>query len=168
MEKLMNSDEGGYAGPRIDCGRGHEAEFVEYRRKGILTVLAGVEVERAYYYCQSCGGGILPKDEELDIVGTCFSKGPSGRGKTREAKLACVFTQTKGDEEGHPVRDPESTTYVGAIGVPTGYCPARFRSVSKFSSLTIPRPRSNRANSVVAQVGPGGRVFGEDGFSSRV
>src|SRR5437879_6866082 len=33
----------------------------------------------------------------------------------REAKLGCVFTQTKVDEEGYPVRDPESTTYVGAI-----------------------------------------------------
>jgi hypothetical protein len=34
---------------------------------------------------------------------------------TREAKLGCVFTQTKWDEEGYPIRDPDSTTYVGAI-----------------------------------------------------
>ena len=34
---------------------------------------------------------------------------------TREAKLGCVFTQTTWDEEGYAVRDPESTTYVGAI-----------------------------------------------------
>jgi len=34
---------------------------------------------------------------------------------TREAKLGCVFTQTKVDEEGYPVRDEASTTYVGAI-----------------------------------------------------
>lgn len=26
-----------------------------------------------------------------------------------------MFTQTKWDEEGYPVRDPDSTTYVGAI-----------------------------------------------------
>ena len=34
---------------------------------------------------------------------------------TREAKLSCVFTQTKWEEEGYPIRDPDSTTYSGAI-----------------------------------------------------
>jgi len=34
---------------------------------------------------------------------------------TREAKLGCVFTQTTVDEEGYPVRDKASTSYVGAI-----------------------------------------------------
>lgn len=34
---------------------------------------------------------------------------------TREAKLGCVFTQTKWDEEGYALRDPDSTTYTGAI-----------------------------------------------------
>jgi hypothetical protein len=34
---------------------------------------------------------------------------------TREAKLGCVFTQTRVDKEGYPVRDEASTSYVGAI-----------------------------------------------------
>ena len=34
---------------------------------------------------------------------------------TREAKLGCVFTQTSVDEEGYPLRDEASTSYVGAI-----------------------------------------------------
>jgi hypothetical protein len=34
---------------------------------------------------------------------------------TREAKLGCVFTQTTWDEAGYAIRDPDSTTYVGAI-----------------------------------------------------
>jgi hypothetical protein len=34
---------------------------------------------------------------------------------TREVKLGCVFTQTTWDEEGYAIRDPDSTTYVGAI-----------------------------------------------------
>ena len=34
---------------------------------------------------------------------------------TREAKLGCVFTQTRCDPEGYPLRDPDSTTYAGAI-----------------------------------------------------
>ena len=34
---------------------------------------------------------------------------------TREVKLGCVFTQTKWDKEGFAIRDPDSTTYTGAI-----------------------------------------------------
>jgi hypothetical protein len=34
---------------------------------------------------------------------------------TREVKLGCVFTQTGWDKEGYPIRDPDSTTYTGAI-----------------------------------------------------
>jgi len=34
---------------------------------------------------------------------------------TREVKLGCVFTQTRWDEEDYAIRDPTSTTYVGAI-----------------------------------------------------
>lgn len=42
-------------------------------------------------------------------------KQADGSAKTREAKLGCVFTQTTTDEDGRPVRDPGSTTFVGAI-----------------------------------------------------
>ena len=34
---------------------------------------------------------------------------------TRKVKLGCVFTQARSDEEGFAIRDPDSTTYVGAI-----------------------------------------------------
>jgi hypothetical protein len=34
---------------------------------------------------------------------------------TREVKLGCVFTQTTWDKDGYAVRDPDSTTYTGAI-----------------------------------------------------
>lgn len=34
---------------------------------------------------------------------------------TREVKLGCVFTQTRWDNEGYAIRDPNSTTYTGAI-----------------------------------------------------
>jgi hypothetical protein len=37
------------------------------------------------------------------------------RARTRECKLGCLFTQTTVDEEGRPIRDPDSTTYVGAV-----------------------------------------------------
>lgn len=210
LGKLINADGGGHRGPRLPCGQGHPAEFVDDRTKEILTVLDWVQVRRAYYYCAACQGGVIPKDRELDIVHTSFRPGvrrlmgrvggkeafqearrdlqelaglevnrkevervaeaigqqieavavrereaawtgklvafsavapnkmsiaidgtgapmapretagragkdETGQAKTREAKLGCIFTQTGLDEQGNPVRDPESTTYVAAI-----------------------------------------------------
>lgn len=208
LEKLLNADSGGYCGSRIDCPSGHRAKFVDYRSKQVVTVLSPVEVERAYYYCGRCRAGVVPKDQDLDIVDSSFSPGvrrmmgrvgakeafdegrrdleelagvvvktkavervaealgedverfhqaeqqaalsgklesletvdtlyiamdgtgvpvvphetegrkgkdETGHAKTREAKLGCVFTQTTVDDQGRPLRDPGSTTYVGAI-----------------------------------------------------
>jgi hypothetical protein len=42
-------------------------------------------------------------------------KQEDGTARTREAKLGCVFTQTTTDHEGRPIRDPESTSFVGGI-----------------------------------------------------
>lgn len=75
VERLLDTDPGGYLGPRVRCLQGHEAEFVSYRRKQIVTVLSPVTVERAYYHGAACGGGVIPKDRVLDIVGTSFSPG---------------------------------------------------------------------------------------------
>jgi len=211
LEQLLNSDRGGHAGQRIDCGHGHQAEFIDYRHKHVQTILGDVQLRRAYYHCVDCpepAGGVIPKDQALDIVDTSFSpgmrrlmarvgaqeafdaarrdlaelagvsvhsksveriseamgavaeaanrseraaivagevttaaeparlyvaidgtgvpavpketqdragKGVDGKARTREAKLGCVFTQTSFDAEGWPIRDPASTSYVGAI-----------------------------------------------------
>lgn len=211
LQKLLNADSGGYQGSCIPCRQGHSARFVEYRKKRLVTVLNAAEVRRAYYYCDACGEGVIPKDRDLDIAGTSFSPGvrrmmgqvggkeafedgrkdlevlaglrlstkavervseavgeqieqqnqgeqkvmlsgrvipfsaeaaipklyvaidgtgvpvvaretegrkgkdETGKAKMREAKLGCVFTQTKVDEMGYPVRDEGSTTYVGAV-----------------------------------------------------
>lgn len=45
-------------------------------------------------------GGTLPDD---------------GRARTREVKLACLFTQTTLDEKGRPVRDPGSSSYLASF-----------------------------------------------------
>jgi hypothetical protein len=42
-------------------------------------------------------------------------RGPDGEARTREVKLAAFFTQTVTDEEGHPRRDSESTTYLASF-----------------------------------------------------
>jgi hypothetical protein len=55
-------------------------------------------------------------------------KAADGRARTREVKLACLFTQTRLDEHGQPVRDPDSTSYLGSFDPPSGsppWCPPR-------------------------------------------
>lgn len=42
-------------------------------------------------------------------------RGLDGKAKTREVKLAAMFTQTLTDAEGCPVRDPQSTTYLASF-----------------------------------------------------
>ena len=42
-------------------------------------------------------------------------KGQDGRAGTREVKLAVFFTQTELDDEGHPVRDRASSSYIASF-----------------------------------------------------
>lgn len=42
-------------------------------------------------------------------------KQPDGTSKGREVKLGSVFTSLKFDDEGYPIRDPDSTTYVASF-----------------------------------------------------
>ncbi len=63
-------------------------------------------------YVQMDGTGVPMVSKELEGR---TGKGSNGRAHTREVKLGCVFTQTKVDAEGWPVRDENSTTYTGAI-----------------------------------------------------
>ena len=42
-------------------------------------------------------------------------KGEDGRARTREVKLAVFFTQDKLDDEGYPVRDPGSSSYLATF-----------------------------------------------------
>lgn len=211
LERLLNG-KGEPGSSQIDCGAGHQAKRIEMRSKQVTTVLGQVEIVRAYYYCAQCEDGVVPKDRELDIVGTSLSPGvrrmigrvggkepfeegrgdleelagvivstkavervaegigvdieerakpsreaavrgkvvrleskrtsidrmyiamdgtgvpvlpsetvgrkgksESGEAKTREARLGCVFTQTRADDSGNPMRDEDSTSYVGAI-----------------------------------------------------
>ena len=63
-------------------------------------------------YVEMDGTGVPVVKKELE--------GRSGRiegqpAHTREAKLGSIFTQATWDEEGYAIRDPDSTTYTGAI-----------------------------------------------------
>jgi hypothetical protein len=210
LEGLLGID-AGHRGPRVDCGNGHQAEFVSYRDKAIDTVVGPVTVRRAWYHCAACGHGLAPRDGELGVERASLSPGlrkmtaraaaavpfataaslltelagagltvkraersaeadgaaaaraisaqadaisarklmlrppqpapdmlyiavdgtgvpvvareaegrrgkaADGKARTREVKLACLFTQTTVDDDGHPVRDPASTTYLATF-----------------------------------------------------
>ena len=43
-------------------------------------------------------------------------KGEDGKAHTREVKLACLFTQTSVDDDGYPLRDRGSSTYLATFG----------------------------------------------------
>ena len=64
-------------------------------------------------YVSGDGTGVRMRKAEL--VGR-KGKQEDGSAKTRQANLGCVFTQHKRDEEGRPIRDHESTTYVSTLG----------------------------------------------------
>ncbi len=64
------------------------------------------------FYISFDGTGVPVRENEL--IGR-RGKQADGSARTRECKLGCVFTQVGLDKEGEPQRDPDSTTYVGAI-----------------------------------------------------
>jgi len=68
-------------------------------------------------------------------------KDPDGRAHTREVKLGVAFTQTSVDEQGFPIRNPHSSSYV-----------ATFEPVEHFGALVYAEARrrgSAKANEVV-------------------
>ncbi len=113
-----------YAGLKIDpreiervaeeVGREVEAWLSDQQTQilqGALSAPASREVG-AKFYVSFDGTGVPVRKNEL--VGRP-GKQADGSARTREAKLGCVFTQIGLDKKGRPQREPDSTTYVGAI-----------------------------------------------------
>ena len=75
-----------------------------------LPIVVGEPVPILYVQMDGTGVPVVKKE----TVGR-QGKTDGQPAHTREAKLGCVFTQTAWDEEGYPIRDPDSTTYTGAI-----------------------------------------------------
>jgi hypothetical protein len=71
------------------------------------TLFGCVQLRRSYYHHRKSRHGRFPLDEALDLV----------RGHTPAlARLICrASTQTVTDEQGQPLRDPDSTSYVGTL-----------------------------------------------------
>lgn len=62
-------------------------------------------------------------------------KASDGRARTREVKLAALFTQTRIDDDGRPVRDPASTSYL-----------ASFAPAAEFATLVAAEARRRGAD----------------------
>ncbi|MGH9357903.1 MAG: ISKra4 family transposase [Terriglobia bacterium] len=75
-----------------------------------LPVVAGEPIPILYVQMDGTGIPVVKKE----TVGRQGKK-EGQPAHTREVKLGCVFTQTRWDKEGYPIRDPDSTTYTGAI-----------------------------------------------------
>jgi hypothetical protein len=75
-----------------------------------LPIVVGQPIPVLYVQMDGTGVPVVKKETEGRR-----GKAEGQPAHTREAKLGCVFTQTKWDKEGFAIRDPDSTTYVGAI-----------------------------------------------------
>jgi len=75
-----------------------------------LPIIVGKPISVLYVQVDGTGVPVVKKE----TVGR-QGKTEGQPAHTREAKLGCVFTQTTWDKEGYAIRDPDSTTYVGAI-----------------------------------------------------
>jgi hypothetical protein len=100
---------------RVAEGMGQHMEtWASQERQEILRGQELLEPEKtiAALYISYDGTGVPMTQEELRGR---KGKQADGSAQTREAKLGCVFTQTTTDVKGFPVRDPDSTSFVGAI-----------------------------------------------------
>ena len=94
-------------GADIEAG---QQQDIQRAKQLHLPAIAGPPIP--YLYVQMDGTQVfVVKAETEGRAGRI----PGQSARTRECKLGAVFTQTAVDDQGRPVRDEGSTTYVGAI-----------------------------------------------------
>ncbi len=98
-------------GREIEAGMKRQDAALLHEARALETPCA-TSGAAAVMYIEYDGTGVPIRREELNGR---KGKQADGSARTREVKLGCVFTQTAFDEQGHPVRDPNATTYIGAI-----------------------------------------------------
>ena len=87
-------------------------------------------------YASGDGSGIpaLPS-ETKDRQG----KADDGKARTRQVYLGCVFTQHKRDEQGRPIRDPDSTTYLSSMETIHEFGPQLRQEAIRRGMATVPQ-----------------------------
>ena len=73
LETLLNEDE--TAESQQPCCGGEQVRDAGKRAKKLVTMLAAIDVERAYYHGNRCGSGFAPRDQQLGIEATQYSPG---------------------------------------------------------------------------------------------
>ena len=95
-------------------GMGHEIEQWQHKENTLLLQEktepeAQKEIPVLYVSYDGTGVPIVPWE-----ISDRKGKQKDRKSKTREVKLGCVFTQTLRDKKGFPIRDDDSTTFIGA------------------------------------------------------
>jgi hypothetical protein len=88
----------------------HAQEQIQQAMQLHLPMVVGEPIPILYVQMDATGVPVVKKE----TVGR-KGKTEGQPAHTRDVKLGCVFTQTTWDEEGYAIRDPDTTTYTGAI-----------------------------------------------------
>ena len=75
LERRLNANRSDHAGPRLACSCGRQARHAGRRPKTFTTVLGPLTLERAFYHCRHCGGGLFPRDRAFGLEGGSLSPG---------------------------------------------------------------------------------------------
>jgi hypothetical protein len=103
-----------------------EREEIQKARPSDLPAVAGESIPILYVQMDGTGVPVVKKE----TVGR-QGKIEGQPAHTREVKLGCVFTQTRWDQEGYPIRAPDSTTYTGAVETAEEFGPRLYQEAWK-------------------------------------
>lgn len=102
---------------------------------GTVVLLGPTEpVDKLYVAVDGTGVPTVPAD-----TSGCPGKGADGRTHTRDVKLGCLFTQRALDEEGCPIRDPDSSSYVATLEPVANFGPLVFAEARRRGSARARR-----------------------------
>jgi hypothetical protein len=88
--------------------RARQQEQIQKAMQLDLPVIVGQPIPILYVQMDGTGVPVTKTERTVGKIGGLPAR-------TREVKLGCVFTQTTYDQEGFAIRDPDSTTYTGAV-----------------------------------------------------
>lgn len=63
----MSGVKKGYHGASCACACGSSARFVNWRGKGVISLVGQLRLQRAYYHCPRCGNSQVPWDLQLAV-----------------------------------------------------------------------------------------------------
>jgi hypothetical protein len=87
-----------------------EEEEIARAKQLVLPIVTKQSIPKLYVQMDGTGVPVVAAETEGRA-----GKRDGQNAHTRECKLGCLFTQTTVDDQGQPIRDPDSTTYTGSI-----------------------------------------------------